>query len=56
MNESKLWARYTLKFKLEAVRLVKGGLNAAPGLPLAHMPQLDQPGTFGDVVQDFLER
>jgi len=25
-------------------------------LPLAHMPQLEQPGTFVDVVQDFLER
>lgn len=25
-------------------------------LPLAHMPQLEQPGTFIDVVQDFLER
>jgi pimeloyl-ACP methyl ester carboxylesterase len=25
-------------------------------LPLAHMPQLEQPGTSGDVVQHFLER
>ena len=25
-------------------------------LPLAHMPQLEQPDTFSDVVQDFLER
>ena len=56
MDESKPRARYTLKFKLSAVRLVKGGLNAAPGLPRAHMPQLEQPGTFGDIVQDFLDR
>ena len=25
-------------------------------LPLAHMPQLEQPGTFGDIVQDFVAR
>lgn len=25
-------------------------------LPLAHMPQLEQPGTFVDIVQSFLER
>ena len=29
MNESKPRARYTLEFKLEAVRLVKGGQVAA---------------------------
>ena len=38
MSESKPRARYTLQFKLEAVRLVKGGQVAAvtakiPGIP-----------------------
>jgi len=40
MNESKPRARYTLEFKLEAVRLVKGGQVAAVTAKILGMPKL----------------
>ena len=38
MNESKPRARYTLEFKLEAVRLVKGGQVAAATAKILGIP------------------
>lgn len=39
MNESKLRARYTLEFKLEAVRLVKGGQVLAVTAKILGIPK-----------------
>ena len=39
MNESKPRARYTLEFKLEAVRLVKGGQVAAVTAKILGIPK-----------------
>ena len=39
MNESKPRARYTLEFKLEALRLVKGGQVAAVTAKILRIPK-----------------
>ena len=46
MSESKRRARYTLEYKLEAVRLVKGGQVAAVTAKILGMPK-QTPGELG---------
>ena len=43
MSESKRRARYTLEYKLEAVRLVKGGQAAAVTAKILGIPKLGFP-------------
>ena len=39
MNETKRWSKYTLEFKLEAVRLVKGGQDAPVTAKIQGIPK-----------------